>query len=163
MMNRTRTTLVVALAMVLASCAGPTSPTGSPTATLPGASSPARSAPDASPIASGPAGSASATAVGSLPIGQIVFDRLEDNPEGRLVDMFTLGTDGEEHAMKIPVLLDFASGVWSNDGRKLLVNSFSSAIGSSVGIHDLGTGGDTPIARRGWATASNAATGHRTA
>jgi Tol biopolymer transport system component len=78
-----------------------------------------------------------------------VFDRLEGNPEGRLIDMFTLGADGEEHAMKVSALLDFAYGVWSTDGHKLLVNSFASATGSSVGILDLGTGQETPIAPKG--------------
>jgi Tol biopolymer transport system component len=59
--------------------------------------------------------------------------------------MFTLGTDGVEQEVKLPTPADFADGVWSNDGRNLILNEYRDATGGSNGILDLASDRLTPI------------------
>ena len=149
-MIRTGAAAIAALSIVLATCSGATSPIGSPAAPQPGGS------PDTTAVApasagSTPAVSASATTVGRLPTGRIVFDRLLGGPEGEFRGMFMLGPDGREERVKLPGHPDFAAGIWSSDGRKLLVDSFTDPVGGAVGILDDQTAQSTALAPKGLA------------
>jgi WD40 repeat protein len=89
--------------------------------------------------------------VGRLPIGRIVFDRLSGGPEGTFDGMFALGADGVEHEIQLPGAPDFASGVWSSDGRKLLIDSYTDPVGGAVGILDDHSAQFTALAPKGLA------------
>jgi Tol biopolymer transport system component len=149
-MTRTGAAAVAAFLIVLAGCTGTPSATGSSAASrLPG--SPGATGVAPSTAGSTPTASGSATTVGRLPIGRIVFDRLSGGTEGTFDGMFTLGMDGVEEEVKLPVAPDFASGVWSGDGRKLLVDSFTDPVGGAVGILDDQSGQLTALAPKGLA------------
>ena len=107
--------------------------------------------PTSSPaVATSPSPSPS-SAVGRLPVGRIVFDRLRDSPEGDFRGMFTLGTDGVEREVKLPVQPDYEDGVWSSAGTSLVVNSYTDGKGSAVGTFDLASGAYRVIAPKGMA------------
>ena len=143
-MTRNCAALIAAMSIVLASCAGApasgTAPTGSaPSATMPPAPSPSAPVESAAP-------SPSAPTVGRLPTGRIVFDRLAGSPEGSFRGMFILGPDGTESQVKLPGAPDFATGTWSSDSRKLLIDSFTDPTGGAVAILDVETGQSTALA-----------------
>jgi len=131
----------VAVALVLAGC-------GAPISTTPPSHD--GSAPSNTPRASslGPSAAASSdgsAALGRLPTGRIVFDRLHGNPEGDFEGAFTVGTDGVESELALPIAAGFFTAVWSPDGRELLVSSYSPDTGSAVGTLEIASGRYTPL------------------
>jgi len=142
---------VAVLSIVVAGCSGPPSATGSPLTSPPGSpiASPSATVEASAGTGTTPSAPASATTVGRLPVGRIVFDRLEGSPEGTFQGMFTLGPDGKEQELKLPGPPDFATGVWSTDGRRLLVDTYTDPTGGAVGILDVDTGRYAPITPRG--------------
>jgi Tol biopolymer transport system component len=95
--------------------------TGSPATGTPSIPSAPSSSPSG-PIAQSPIASAG---VGRLPTGRIVFDRLAGSPEGDFLGAFSLGVDGKETSVRLPVANMGVTGAWSPDGTKLLVNAFT--------------------------------------
>ena len=133
MTSRSLVTAIAAIAVLLSACGSgtPSNPTpATPTATPAAAeSSPSHAtthAPSASPLA------------GNLPIGRIVFDRLDGNPEGPFLGAFVLGVDGLANPLKLPVSNVGFTGTWSPDGSRLLINAFDGQRGI-VGTLDPAT------------------------
>ena len=142
------TVALVLTALVVSACGASASPSGEgPSGTL-GAASPQASVAPTSTSTLAPSPS---SPVGRLPLGRIVFDRLRDSPEGDFRGMFTLGPDGVEHEVTLPVQPDYEYGVWSSDGSRLLVNSYTDAKGGAVGTFDLKSGAYRVIAPKGMA------------
>jgi Tol biopolymer transport system component len=123
--------------------------------------SPGPASPPAAPLASSSspvptsAASLSLPVVGRLPIGRILFNRLQGNAEGEWRGTFIMGTDGAEHQVKLPIQPNGADAVWSSDGSKLLVNSYTEGTGGAVGTFDLTTGTYHVIAPKGMADGLN--------
>jgi Tol biopolymer transport system component len=127
----------IGLCVALAGCEGGTlSVTGTPG---PSAPQPVLVSAEPSTPAT-PAASASALTTGPLPVGRIVFDRLRGNPEGDFLGAFILGTDGVETKLKVADTIEGITAVWSPDGTRLLINSYSADKGSSVSTLDPLTG-----------------------
>jgi WD40 repeat protein len=59
-----------------------------------------------------------------LPIGRVVATTLRNSPEGDFQGVFTLGTDGQQTPVSVPTAAEWFNGIWSPDGRQLLVNAF---------------------------------------
>jgi len=137
-MKLIRTAMIAAASLCLAACNGAAAPSiPSSIAASTGAPAPAPATPAATATT---APSPSASALPRLPMGRVVFDRLADSPEGQFLGMYTVGADGVERQVKLPGNPGFAYGVWSTDGRKLLLDSFSDPGGPAVGVIDLATG-----------------------
>ena len=128
----------IGVCLALSGCEGGTlSATGTPPPASSAASGLA-SAPPSTPAT--PAVSSSGPTTGPLPLGRIVFDRLRGNPEGDFLGAFILGTDGVETKLKLADTIEGITAVWSPDGRRLLINSYSGDKGSAVGTLDPATG-----------------------
>ena len=69
-------------------------------------------------------------ALARLPMGRIVFDRMDGNPEGAFLGSSTLGSDGSIIPLTLPVSTLGFNGIWSPDGTRLLINSFDGERGT---------------------------------
>jgi Tol biopolymer transport system component len=143
-------TAIAMTAIGLSACGSSTTPSAAAPGTgrLPSAASSASPSPEPTPSA---VASPSAIALGRPPVGRIVFSRLDGSPEGAYRGMFTVGTDGVEQPVKLPFEPDFAYSVWSSDGSKLLVDSYTDANGGAVGTYDLASASYRVIAPKGMA------------
>src|SRR3954470_12447514 len=123
----------IGLCVALSACEGGTlSVTGTP-----GPSGAATGFASVTPsISATPSADASVPTTGSLPLGRIVFDRLRGNPEGDFLGAFILGTDGVETKVKLADTIEGITAVWSPDGARLLINSYSADKGSAVSTLD---------------------------
>ena len=86
-----------------------------------------------------------------MPVGRI-FSTVHsgNNPEGPFLGAFTLGVDGQQVPVTLPIPSVEFAGIWSPDGSRLLVNSFDGSSGS-VGTLDVATGAWTELHPKGMA------------
>jgi len=99
-----------------------TTPSGAATSSLAPSVAPTP-APTASPL------------TGHLPIGRVVVARLDRSPEGDFLGAFVLGVDGVTSPLELPVANVGFTGIWSPDGKRLLINAFDGSRGI-VGTFD---------------------------
>jgi Tol biopolymer transport system component len=124
MKSRLLASAIAAIVLLIGAC-GTATPSSTTTSTPPGATASAASSPS-SPPTHEPTASPLA---GKIPVGRVVFDRLDGSPEGDFRGAFLLGLDGAATQLKLPVANVFFAGTWSPDGKRLLINGFDGTRG----------------------------------
>ena len=137
---------VATCALLVTACGQPggtTPATGTATTSVPPTAATTGGVPTGGPTAT----PAATTAMGTLPVGQIVYMELSGGTEGPYIGTSVLGMGVPRH-LQLPFATEGFTGSWSPDGKRLAVSSFANEH-EVIGILDVATGAWTEIKPKG--------------